>query len=133
MALAVPVLFTLVFGVVDFGWAFGQHLDTRHGAREGARLAAVNWSAGGSGATQSDELVEEICRRMELADGATVSIALPGGTAIGDDVTVTVTLPLRSITRMFAPVLDGRTARSTVTSRLEQPATFSPVSGAACP
>ena len=42
-ALIAPILFLLIFGVIEFGWAFSQNMDVRHGARETARLAAVNY------------------------------------------------------------------------------------------
>ena len=38
-AIAAPLLFLLLFGIIDFGWAFSQNLDVKHAAREGARLA----------------------------------------------------------------------------------------------
>ncbi|HUW00987.1 MAG TPA: TadE/TadG family type IV pilus assembly protein [Acidimicrobiales bacterium] len=39
--LAIP-LFVILFGIIEFGWAFYQQLDVSHGAREGARIAVVN-------------------------------------------------------------------------------------------
>lgn len=41
-AILAPVLILLVFGIIEFGWLFGQYNDVKHGAREGARLASVN-------------------------------------------------------------------------------------------
>ena len=35
-------LLLLVLGIVEFGYLLGEFNDVRHGAREGARLAAVN-------------------------------------------------------------------------------------------
>lgn len=40
-ALVVPVLLLLIFGIIEFGLAFQAQLALTHGAREGARLAAV--------------------------------------------------------------------------------------------
>jgi hypothetical protein len=40
-ALVVPVLILLLFGIIQFGMAFGDQLAITHAAREGARLAAV--------------------------------------------------------------------------------------------
>ncbi len=40
-ALVVPILFMLLFGIIQFGIAFGNQLAITHAAREGARLAAV--------------------------------------------------------------------------------------------
>ena len=41
MAVILPLLVLLLFGVIEASWAFAQANDVRHGAREGARLAAV--------------------------------------------------------------------------------------------
>ena len=41
-ALVVPLLMLFIFGSIDFGWAFGQHINVRGAVREGARLAVVN-------------------------------------------------------------------------------------------
>ena len=62
-AIIVPIFFLLVFAVVEFGWAFYQQLDVRHGAREGARLAAVDFqsTASPSPSTQVAEIVAETC------------------------------------------------------------------------
>jgi Flp pilus assembly pilin Flp len=40
-ALVAPLLFLLIFGIIQFGIAFGSQLAITHAAREGARLAAV--------------------------------------------------------------------------------------------
>lgn len=39
--ISVP-LFLILFGTIEFGWAFFQLNDVRHGAREGIRLVVVN-------------------------------------------------------------------------------------------
>ena len=41
-AVSAILLFTLLFGIIEAGWAFFNLLDVRHSANEGARLAAVN-------------------------------------------------------------------------------------------
>ena len=41
-ALTAPFLILLLLGIIEFGWAFNQNLDVRHGARETARLVDVN-------------------------------------------------------------------------------------------
>ena len=43
MAMIFPVIIMLLFGVIEMSWLFAQANDVRHGAREGARLAAVNF------------------------------------------------------------------------------------------
>lgn len=132
LALAAPVLFLLIFAIVDFGWAFGQHLDVRHGAREGARLAVVNYDAGG--ADQTADIVAETCSRMEADSTVTVELTLPGTAARGETVEVTVARPVETLTGFVDFALAGRTLRSTVVSRLERDATWTPTSGpVSCP
>lgn len=41
-ALILPILFALVFGIIDFGFALAQSASLAHGAREGARIGVVN-------------------------------------------------------------------------------------------
>ncbi|HEX9992549.1 MAG TPA: TadE/TadG family type IV pilus assembly protein [Acidimicrobiales bacterium] len=127
-AFVIPVLVALLLGVMELGWAFGQHLDVRHAAREGSRLAAVNYrtSTSSSGATQGNQIVDETCGRMDLATGARVTIARSSA-AVGATVTVTVRAPLDQLTDFYSFALGGVDLVSTVRSRLEQKATWDPV------
>ena len=64
-ALIAPLLILLLFGIIEFGWLFGQYNDVKHGAREGARYAAVN--AGSDAAMRT-----YVCNTMEgLSAGMT--------------------------------------------------------------
>lgn len=132
-ALAAPLLFLLIFATIDFGWAFGQHLDVRHGAREGARLAAVNYQGGG--ADQTADLVAEVCGRMDADNSVRVIVTFPTTAARGQSVQVTVTRPVETLTGFVDFAISGRTLTSTVTTRLEQDATFAATdaTGQACP
>lgn len=126
-ALVAPLLFMLVFGIVEFGWVFGQHLDVRHGAREGSRLLAVNYNPDeASGASQRNDIIDATCDRMDLASGANVAIgfAAPGETEAGAFATVTVTDTPEQLTGLFSPILDGVELISTVESRIEVDATW---------
>jgi Flp pilus assembly protein TadG len=44
-ALVMPLLFLLVFGIIEFGFIFNKELSVTHSAREGARVYALNGSA----------------------------------------------------------------------------------------
>lgn len=130
-AFVVPLLLLLIFGIIEFGWAFGQRLDVRHGAREGARLAAVNYrEAGGTGPTQAAQIVDATCERMDLAADTEISLTRTG-TKVGDTATVTVRAELDDLTGFFGALLDV-TLSSTVETRLERAATWTPVTRA-CP
>jgi Flp pilus assembly protein TadG len=140
MALVAPIFFLLVFGIIEFGWGFVQYLDVRHGARETARLAAVNYSTGGSvGTTQSGIIIDEGCSRMDTAGDpdATIDIDVdgsgPGGSGvIGDRVTVDVSADLDTLTGFLDFALGGITLNSQVVIRLEDDASWEDFSKA-CP
>ena len=117
-ALVAPLLMILIFGIIEFSWVFAQNLNVRHGAREGARLAAVDFTP----------LVPETCARMDIVSGAEVTIAgteLNGTTGFGpgDEVAVTVDAPTQPITGMFTTWLPTNLV-STVSIRVEQPSTW---------
>lgn len=132
-----PLLFLLVFGVIEFGWAFVQNLDVRHGAREGVRLAAVNADPSNGESNQQRRIALELCNRIDSDGGSPVSVVIdvdgslvpdPSGDAkvndIGDQVTVTVDKDLDQLTGFLGFALNDVTLHSSVTTRLEQGATF---------
>ncbi len=123
-ALVLPLLITLIFGIVDFGAAWSQKSDVHHGAREVARIAAVNYNPSiESGSAQTATIVAAACSRMGDGSEATVSLTLAtGGTAyVGDVATVLVSQPYNSITGLI-PI--AATLSSQVEFRLEQPASW---------
>jgi Flp pilus assembly protein TadG len=138
-ALIAPLLLLMLIGLIEFGWLFAQNLDVRHGAREGARLAAVNYPEGpapNSGARSDanrDALVAEVCARMQTPTDADVSITSPG--SVGDTATVTVTTPADTLTGFVDFLLPvSLTLNSTVQIRLEQAATWTDTAGPqSCP
>lgn len=124
--LILPLLVLLVFGIIEFGAAWSQNTDVRHGAREAGRLAAVNYDPlVETGAAQTATMVATACSRMGNDNGATVAMAFAAETEtnIGDVVVVTVEQPFNSITG-FVPI--SETLRSTIELRLERPATWAP-------
>lgn len=125
-------LFLILFAVIEFGWAFFQMNDIRHGAREGIRLVAVDADpnpsyAGADMDTQGERLAQATCERMSQKNGVTVTITLtdldgnaPPQLDVGDDATLTTTKSLDQLTQFFAPVLNSVVLDETVTTRLEQ-------------
>ena len=80
-ALVLPILALLLFGIIEFGSAYSQTLNIRHGAREGSRLVAVNYNPSGqTGQTQANTVAAAICNQMDLVRGATVSLSVDGTT-----------------------------------------------------
>lgn len=64
MALLLPVLVVLVYGVIEFGVVFAQDLGMGNGAREGARYAASTPTAACNDGSSTD-----IVRRTRTASG----------------------------------------------------------------
>lgn len=127
--IALP-LFMILFGTIEFGWAFFQLNDVRHGAREGIRLVAVNSDVTPqyteASWTNGQRLAQAACERMDQKDGVTITISLAdldtpvNGFDVGDDATLVASKPLDQLTNMFAPVLDPVVLDETITTRLEQ-------------
>lgn len=130
-ALIAMPLFLILFGTIEFGWAFFQLNDIRHGAREGIRLVAVDSDldpayAGVDMDTNGERLAQATCERMDQEEGVVVTIALrdldspANGLDIGDDVTLRTSKGLDQLTMVFDPVLRSVELDEVVTSRLEQ-------------
>ena len=97
-ALIAPFLILLLFGVVEFAWVFASNLDVKHGAREGARITAVNTPD-----TGNVDLAAEICSRMNLVGpntATTITWASDGTPAVAESVTVMVSTLPRPCERM---------------------------------
>jgi hypothetical protein len=132
--LVAPILFLLVFGIVEFGWAFFQNLDVRHAAREGARLAAVNYkeTPSPSATTQRDEIVAEICERMDDDDGVSVLLHRPGTAAVGQEIDVRIRQEYDTLTGFLDFALGHIDhLESHVEIRIEQAATWQSAAGTA--
>jgi Flp pilus assembly protein TadG len=136
-ALVAPLLFLLIGAVIEFGWAFHQMMDVRHGARETARLVAVNYrqTANASGSTQTNQIVAAACLRMDAQVDVTVTLDQLTTAAVGGTTEVTVTKPLQTLTGMLDFAFGDRTLSSGVQTRQEQVATWSETAatGQACP
>jgi Flp pilus assembly protein TadG len=128
-AILAPFLIMLLFGIIEFSWLFATNLDVRHGAREAARQAATN-DLSNPGSPEID-----ICSRMVLANRTSTEVSISrSGNAIGQSITVTVDAAAETITGLLDWVIpSGTRLTSTVTLRLEQPPTWTPVSAVNCP
>lgn len=129
LAFVLPVLAILLFGTIDFGWTFAKVLDVKHGAREGARLVAVNYNPDPTSGSQAEDIAEEVCQRMGGAEGVIVTLSVPAGQAgvagsVGQEAEVNVSREGRSLTGLFSALLDGRDLDSTVSTRIEVKATW---------
>ncbi len=119
-AMVMPFLLLLLIGIVEFSWTFATNLDVKQGAREAARITAVNEPDGGNAA-----LAAEICSRMDLAgdDPLTVIqwVSDDATPEVGEGVTLTVTTPHETLTGFldwaFGSITD---LKSSVEIRIEQ-------------
>jgi Flp pilus assembly protein TadG len=93
-ALIAPVLFLLIFGVLDFSLALNDYNQASQLVGLGARAAAVNRNPDGSsitaGSTSIQSQLSENYAHGAL-NGNPVCISLPSGAAAGQPVTVSVT------------------------------------------
>ncbi|MER3419286.1 MAG: pilus assembly protein TadE [Chloroflexota bacterium] len=88
LAMVLPLLLVLVFGIIDFGRAFQTWITLTNAAREGARLGTVS---------QDAQAVRQRCESTAGVSGVSCSVSgLPGMT--GQDVTVTANYTLQFIT-----------------------------------
>lgn len=135
-AVAMPLLLLLVLGIIEFGFVLAQMNEMRHGAREGARYAAVSRpDYDGSGAVNEDDVLEVTCDAVNLP-GATVrvSASFDGGSDRLDYGTLTVDTDTDSLSGApLISVLLPDTMTNEATFRLEQSAEWSAFGPTECP
>lgn len=113
-ALIAPFLILLLLGVIEFGYLFGEFNDVRHGAREGARAAAVN-------AGNNAFLHDMTCDAMDLTTNVTVKFTDGSSGGLGDTAAVQVVASPQSLSGLgLIEVFLPNTLESTVEFRLEQ-------------
>lgn len=115
-AILAPLLILLVLGIVEFGWLFSQNNDVKHGAREGARAAAVN--LGNEGV-----LLDRTCDSMDLTSNiVTVQFTDSASGNIGEAASVSVVATPTSLSGLgLIEALMPASLTSTIEFRLEQP------------
>ena len=123
-ALIAPFLLLLVIGIVEFSFLFATNLDVKHGAREGARITAVNEPSGGNA-----DLAAEICSRMGIAGVSPTGItwSSDGTPSVGEGVQITVsTNSFDTLTGFIDWVFPASLTSidATVSIRIEQPPTW---------
>lgn len=80
LALVMPILIMILFGIFQFGLAFNNYLAITHAAREGARMAAV-------GSYSQSAVIQDALPAVP----SSVTLTYPDGQQQGNPVTVTVT------------------------------------------
>ena len=135
-ALVLPLLTVLVFGIIDFGYFFGQFNEVRHAAREGARIAAVSntdFDQDADSDFDAEDIRLYVCDVLNLSgQSATVNLT-QSGTTVGSEATVQVVLDSESLSGALNLVIPS-TVASTATFRLEVVPTWSvPATPGTCP
>jgi Flp pilus assembly protein TadG len=133
-AVIMPLLLILVLGIIEFGFVLAQMNEIRHGAREGARYAAVSRPDydGGGGSGDNADVLAVVCDSVNLP-GATVTVELSGGLSRYDYGTVRVVADTDSLSN--APIISSLLPDSLTneaTFRLEQDANWSGFGETAC-
>lgn len=132
-ALIAVLLFTLLFGIIEFGFVLNDQLEIRSLAREGARLAAVDNGCSGPGTTcgtntaQRDAIIAAIrAKQSGLANSSQIKVDISDtGNAVGtDSVTVCLNYTVKSITGFFNPIISNKVLHSKAVFRLEQTPTW---------
>jgi Flp pilus assembly protein TadG len=114
-ALVSVLLVTLVFGIMEAGWAFSQLVEVRNASREGARLAVVDYG-------DATTVINETCSRAQLSGaGAIVTIELDTNTPDAESVTVSITQVYGSLTSFLDPVFGSISLNSGAEMRVERP------------
>ena len=119
-SLAFPLLMVLIFGIIESSWAFSQHNDIRHGAREGARLAAVDFG-------DVQDIAEEVCDRMQVVrDNQAIRVTLTPMSAegtTGGQAQITVNANVATLTGLLDFAFGQVNLTSTIEFRIENPLT----------
>ncbi len=122
MAMVLPLLVLLAFGVAEFGWAFAQKMDLNAAAREGARIAAIT-----PGPT--DDVKDKLCSTLDVGEIATVVMDASGVDARDSDPAGSqgaigrfwIEADYDSLTGFFSFLTSGVNMRSSVDFRVEVP------------
>jgi hypothetical protein len=86
-AFVMPFLLILILGIVEFGFMLGQFNEVRHGAHEGARLAAVD----------DDDLINNTCNGIGLSSDVDVTFVDGLTGSIGEQGSVTIAAEVNSL------------------------------------
>jgi Flp pilus assembly protein TadG len=116
-AIIVPLLITLVFGIINFGAWFGQQLALNQAVREGARAAVV---AGTGRTADVPTLVQNATTGIAMDPSAVVvSTNRCPGTGGGQSLTVTARYESQALAPLPLPGFDAVTLRAKAVFRCE--------------
>jgi len=141
LAIALPILILLVFGLVEFGVTYNDYISIRDGARQAAREGSVgNFGPAATtgapchlagAATASDNIKRLICLtkaeigldstkvRVKVLSGAPAFVGA-GTFAKNDSLIVCAQYPVDAVTGVMGQFLDGRSLQSKTAFRIEK-------------
>jgi len=119
------LLFTMLFGIIQYGLYFWAAQNGASVAREALRRASVGSCTDSQLTTYVNSRISTATASRTFLDSSGNSVAAPG--VAGGTVQVTVTFPTYNLNLPFVPVPSGSTATRTVQARLENnPTTYGP-------
>lgn len=123
-ALVSVLLFTLLFGIIGFGFALFKKNSATHAAREGARIAAVG-IASGSSYPNCMLFAEEVIDRGRGANITGVTVDFPEGNEVDAVVVVSVSYSVDlTLAGAFIPgIPDSLDLTETGEARIERKST----------
>lgn len=120
MALILPLLLLIMFGIIEGGRLFASFVELQNHARDGARYASIHsseWSTAGQMETWEDgTLTSRIESNLLLLDPANLSIELTKDSSVSTDeyVEVTLTYTLELLTPIISDLLATDPVNSTI-------------------
>lgn len=87
-AVVLPLLLTILFGIIEYGWVFMVRQTLQTAAREGCRLAVLQTTT-----TPYTNVLERIAQVMEPTGLTTYTVTMSHATASNPIETVTVEIP----------------------------------------
>jgi Flp pilus assembly protein TadG len=113
LAIVMPVLALVLFGIIQFGIAFNNYLTVTDAVRAGARTAAVSRQSG----NPSGAAVAKVRAAAADLNLASLNVTVSSSWQPGEDVTVTATYPYRI--SLLGRVVASGSLRSRTTERVE--------------
>ena len=122
MAIVVPLLLLLLFGIIEWGVFINRHIDLTQGVREAGRQGAVALYAGDAAScasgTPTDQLVCLTKNRIGVS-GVAVHVIAPATNAVGSQFAVCATYKTASITGLLQRFIPAYMHAETI-MRIEQ-------------
>lgn len=94
-AVVLPLLLTILFGIIEYGWVFMVRQTLQTAAREGARIAVLQTSV-----DPYDNVIARVARVMAPTGLSTYSIKMEHADALDPVETVQVSIPYNDVSLM---------------------------------